>query len=155
MTRKKLVILCASLGIICLVLFGAVIFTLCKKEPAAPTNTVGSNNTSNTAESTVNDILTTEEVTETGDVYFETSDTVKFINQDKFEQAVPKEYVDILNSNIPEDLLDEYPDLEFATYDTETHNIYASNPDYAITLIYTDEGKYIMECMSIGDTYGD
>ena len=153
MTRKKLVILCASLGIICLVLFGAVIFTLCKKEPAAPTNTVGTNNVSNTDEPAVSENLT--EDTETGDVYFETSDTVKFINQDKFEQAVPKEYVDILNDNIPEDLLDEYPDLEFATYDTETHNIYASNPDYAITLIYTDEGKYIMECMSIGDTYGD
>ena len=153
MTRKKLVILCASLGIICLVLFGAVIFTLCKKEPTTPTNTVGTNNVSNPNENTVSESLT--EDTETGDVYFETSDTVKFINQDKFEQAVPKEYVDILNNNIPGDLLDEYPDLEFATYDTETHNIYASNPDYAITLIYTDEGKYIMECMSIGDTYGD
>lgn len=153
MTRKKLVILCASLGIICLVLFGAVILTLCKKEPAAPTNPVGTNNVSNTDEPTVSENLT--EGTETGDVYFETSDTVKFINQDKFEQAVPKEYIDILNNNIPEDLLDEYPELEFATYDTETHNIYASNPDYAITLIYTDEGKYIMECMSIGDTYGD
>lgn len=153
MTRKKLVILCASLGVICLVLFGAVILTLCKKEPAAPTNTVGTNNVSNPDEHTVSESL--PEGTETGDVYFETSDTVKFINQDKFEQAVPKEYVDILNNNIPEDLLDEYPDLEFATYDTETHNIYASNPDYAITLIYTDEGKYIMECMSIGDTYGD
>lgn len=74
-----------------------------------------------------------------GDVKTSYDDGKKFVNNDLFLSAVPKKLIKVFNKSVPKELLQEYPDLSFVTYDTETSTIYAQSKEYYFRFEYDDQ----------------
>lgn len=76
----------------------------------------------------------------TGDVQFITGDTPKFINNENFLGVVPLDVVKEFNSSVQDDILDEYPDLTFVSYDSSTGTIYAESERYYLKFTQSKNG---------------
>lgn len=75
-----------------------------------------------------------------GDVSYTFGTSSKFINNSEFYITVPKEVFTLFSNSVPDDILDEYPDLTFVHYDKDTKNIYAKSDEYYFEFEYSKYG---------------
>lgn len=76
----------------------------------------------------------------TGDVQLSTGDTPKFINNEDFLGVAPLDVVKKFNTSVQDNILDDYPDLTFVSYDNSTGTIYAKSEKYYFKFTQLDTG---------------